>query len=61
MKTGTATWTYGDGTRERKIHITAGEGKQLTKDGIALYSCVDVDNADGWYEVDAPIEDFMEL
>lgn len=37
--------------------LIADEGKALTQDGENLTFCVDVDTADGWYEVDAPIEE----
>lgn len=39
------------------MRLVADEGKALTQDGENLTSCVDVDTADGWYEVDAPIEE----
>lgn len=54
MNIGKVVWRYGDGKTADKIHITADEGKMLTKDGIAMYNCVDVDSSHGWYEVDAP-------
>lgn len=34
--------------------LIADEGKALTKDGVNLTSCADVENTDGWYEVDNP-------
>lgn len=36
--------------------LVADEGKALTKDGKEFTPCVDVDSADGWYEVDEPVE-----
>lgn len=36
------------------FRLVADEGKELTKDGVEFYPCVDVDSVDGWYEVDAP-------
>lgn len=57
MKNGKVKWTYGNGTEVDKIHLVADEGKLLTKDGLTFYCCVDVDNADGWYEVDSPETD----
>lgn len=36
------------------FRIIADEGKAVTKDGINLYSCIDTDRKNGWYEVDAP-------
>ncbi len=42
--------------------IVADEGKLLTIDGVNTTSCADVETLDGWYEVDAPIEEIsMEL
>ena len=37
-----------------KMRLVADEGKMLTKDGENLCRVIDVDSADGWYEVDAP-------
>lgn len=34
------------------FRILAGEDKAVTKDGVNLYPCIDVDNTDDWYEVD---------
>jgi hypothetical protein len=36
------------------LRLIADEGKALTKDGKEFTPCVDVDRADGWYEVDEP-------
>jgi hypothetical protein len=40
----------------QKIRLVAETGKALTKDRKNFYSCIDVDNIDGWFEVDAPPE-----
>lgn len=32
--------------------LIAEEGLALTKDGIEFCLCIDVDSADGWYEVE---------
>lgn len=61
MQISTALHIYGDGTTIPMIRLIADEGKSLTKDGIDLWNCVEVTSADGWYEVDAPIEEFQEL
>lgn len=53
----TAKHTYGDGTTESRILLTADEGKALTNDGETLFNCVEVVSADGWTEVDAPATD----
>lgn len=37
-----------------EVRLVADEGKVLTKDGISFTSCIDVETAEGWYEVDAP-------
>lgn len=36
--------------------LIADDGKMLTIDGENLSPVVDVENAEGWYEVDAPEE-----
>lgn len=46
-----------DGEYTECVRIIADEGKLVTLDGINLYPCVDVDSADGWYEVDEEITD----
>lgn len=38
-----------------KFRLVADDGKALTKDGTETFSCVDVDAADGWYEIDDPV------
>lgn len=53
----TVTRTYGNGTTESRILLTADEGKALTNDGETLFNCVEVVSADGWTEVDAPATD----
>ena len=37
--------------------LIADEGKLLTPNGIDTTPCVDVESAEGWYEVDAPEEE----
>jgi hypothetical protein len=49
--------TYGDGTTESRILLTAAEGKALTNDGETLFNCVETTSSDGWTEVDAPATD----
>lgn len=49
--------TYGNGTTESRILLTADDGKALTNDGETLFNCVEVVSADGWTEVDAPATD----
>lgn len=39
-----------------KYRLVADEEKMLTLDGENLYSCVDTDSTEGWYEVNAPKE-----
>lgn len=54
-------YTYGDGTKRRRINLLAGDGKLLTNDGGATtYTCVDVDTTDGWTEIDAPGEEISD-
>lgn len=53
MTIGRAVWHI-NGVEIEKLHLVAGEGKALTNDGISIWNCVDVDNADGWYEIDLP-------
>lgn len=38
------------------FRLIADENKCVTIDGEALFSCIDVETAEGWYEVDAPAE-----
>ena len=38
------------------VRLVADEEKVLTRDGENFTTCVDTETADGWYEVDAPIE-----
>lgn len=35
-----------------KYRLIADEGKELTKDGENFTTCIDVDNTEGWYEVE---------
>ena len=37
--------------------LVADEGMQLTKDRENFATCVDTDSAEGWYEVELPIEE----
>ena len=54
----TVTRTYGDGTTETRVLLTADDGKALTNDnGETLFNCVEVVSADGWTEVNAPATD----
>lgn len=54
-------YTYGDGTKRRRINLLAGDGKLLTNDGgETVYTCVDVDTIDGWTEIDAPGEEISD-
>lgn len=39
------------------FRLIADDGKLLTLDGESTYPCVDVETANGWYEVDAPEEE----
>ncbi len=58
MTTKTVTRTYGDGTTETRILLTADAGKALTNDGGAtLFNCVEVVSASGWAEIAAPISE----
>lgn len=51
----TVTRTYGDGTTETRVLLTADDGKALTNDGgETLWHCVETTGEDGWTEVDAP-------
>ena len=53
----TAKHTYGNGTTETRVLLTADEGKALTNDGETLFNCVEVVSADGWTEVDAATDE----
>lgn len=55
MTVGKAVWHL-NGADIEKVHLVAGRGKALTCNGLELWNCVDVDSADGWYEVYAPVE-----
>ena len=55
MTKGTAVYHTHKGDIE-KIHLVADAGKVLTNDGESFWNCIDVDSADGWYEIDEPIE-----
>ena len=43
-----------DGDYELLYRVIADEGKLVTDNGEDLYYCVDVESAEGWYEVDDP-------
>ena len=43
-----------DGDYELLHRVIADEGKLVTDNGEDLYYCVDVESADGWYEVNDP-------
>ena len=49
-----------DCEHEEILRLVADDGKILT-DGNIFASCIDVDTADGWTEVDAPKKDFALL
>lgn len=54
----TVTRTYGNGTTETRVLLTADEGKALTNNnGETLFNCVETTSTDGWTEVDAPATD----
>ena len=54
----TVTRTYGDGTTESRILLTAEAEKALTNDnGETLWNCVETTSADGWTEVDAATDE----
>lgn len=55
----TVTRTYGDGTTETRVLLTADEGKALTNDGNTEWNCVDVlpDEVGNWGEIDASVVD----
>lgn len=37
--------------------LIADEDKALTKDGVNVTTCADVESTNGWYEVEAPDEE----
>lgn len=43
-----------DSPYTRFTRIIADEEKALTKDGVKIAYSVDVESADGWYEIDDP-------
>lgn len=54
-------YTYGDGTKRRRINLVADSGKLLSNDGgVTTYTCVDVDTIDGWTEIDAHDEEITD-
>ena len=42
-----------EGEYEPMYRLVADEGMALTKDGENLTSCADVENVEGWYEVES--------
>lgn len=40
------------GEYEELVRIIADENKLITNDGANMFSCIDTDSAEGWYEVD---------
>ena len=48
------------GDYTQAARLVADEGKVLTQDGVDLYPAIDVQSAEGWYEVDAPPEPALE-
>lgn len=42
-----------------KFRLIADEDKELTKDGENFTTCIDVDDTEGWYEVDAKSKNVM--
>lgn len=45
-----------EGEYTELFRIIADEGKAVTKDGVNLYSVIDTDSAEGYYETDMPVE-----
>lgn len=39
-----------------RYRLIADEGKELTKDGENFTICIDVDSAEGWYEVEQTVK-----
>lgn len=51
-----------NGTATERILLTAAEGKALTNDGgVTVWNCIAVDSADGWTEIDAPVDGDEEI
>lgn len=51
-----------NGVAHERILLTAGEGKALTNDGgVTVWNCIAVDGADGWTEIDAPVDGDEEI
>ena len=46
-----------EGEYTEGVRIIADPGKAITKDGVSLYPAKDEDTLDGWYEVDAPVNE----
>lgn len=47
----------GSGYEVAGYRLIAAEGKLITNDGVNLYCCKDVENVEGYYEVDEPTEE----
>lgn len=45
------------GEYTERVRLVADKKKRITKDGVNLYSVIDADSAEGFYEVDAPKEE----
>lgn len=43
-----------EGEYTERVRVVADKGKAVTRDGKSLYSVIDADSAEGFYEVDAP-------
>ena len=51
-----------NGVAHERILLTAAEGKALTNDGgVTVWNCIAVDSADGWTEIDAPVDGNEEI
>lgn len=58
MRTKEVTYITGKGKTKTKIRLYADEGKVLTNNvGSTYWNCIDVTSADGWEEIDAPVEE----
>ena len=49
--------TKPEGEYTERVRIVADEKKRITKDGVTLYSVIDADSDEGFYEVDSPEEE----
>lgn len=46
-----------EGEYTKMYRLVADEGMMLTQDGENMTSCADVEETDGWYEVEAPMDE----